>query len=537
MSRSVAFLTLFLSALLLVAWPLIGDESVRAQSIPQQWQASPHAGSMDAPAERDRMNSPGCARCHTAQGYQHEVLGGLESAAPYPEALGLTCVSCHMEGDGAGRMGPLRAETTRDACRGCHDELVTNQPDDLSWCSQWGIFEGEGGAGGTEGTPVISTHTRIENGCVACHMAPAGDGVDPSLVGGHTFRVKTKGDLPPAFNSGPCLSCHKLMTVDDLTRSQDQVQELLSGLGGLLPQRPDPETPGGTVPRFPADPSLTEVEARGSYNYWLVEKDGSLGVHNPDYTRELIEKTIEELKGREGPVLPEPELGTQIDHVIWAVPDLDRGVDLFKEMSGVTPVVGGVHPGRGTRNSLVSAGENTYVEIIAPDPGQMPLDPETTPVQAFAHQISTMSGPEVDMFAFSAPDLEAIKEKAKGLGLEVVGPSPGQRMTPEGVLIRWSHVDFIGHDFGQFLPFALDWLDSPHPSTTSPKGALIEGITVEHPQAEELGRLYEGLGIPAEVVEAEKPRIVVRMRSELGAFELTSGVRIPAKLTTQSGAC
>ena len=213
----------------------------------------------------------------------------------------------------------------------------------------------------------------------------------------------------------------------------------------------------------------------------------------------------------------------QIDHVIWAVPDLENGVEYFKQLSGIDPIVGGVHPGRGTRNSLVSAGDMMYLEIIAPDPAQMPFDPVETPVQAFATQISMMDGPEVDMFAFSSSDLEWVAARGRELGLEVVGPSPGQRMTPDGVLIRWSHLDFIGHDFGQFMPFALNWLDSPHPSTTSPEGALIEGITVQHPRADELRRIYQALGVPAEVVQADEPMIIVHMRSERGSFELTSG--------------
>ena len=219
-------------------------------------------------------------------------------------------------------------------------------------------------------------------------------------------------------------------------------------------------------------------------------------------------------------------VSTQIDHVIWAVPDLDRGVELFREMSGVNPIVGGVHPGRGTRNSLVSAGENMYLEIIAPDPAQMPFDAEGNPVQAFASVISTMANPEVDMFAFSATNLETIAERARELGLNVVGPTPGQRETPDGGLVRWSHVDFIGHGFGQFVPFALNWLDSAHPSTTSPTGAVIESITVEHPRADELRRIYEGLGVPAEVVQADEPRIIVRLISETGSFEVTSGTSL-----------
>lgn len=217
----------------------------------------------------------------------------------------------------------------------------------------------------------------------------------------------------------------------------------------------------------------------------------------------------------------EPKI--QIDHIIWAVPDLDEGADYFEKMSGVKPIVGGVHPGRGTRNKLVSAGDNMYLEIIAPDPAQMPLDPVNKPVQAFADKISKMASPEVDMFAYSTTDLEAAAEAGRKLGLKVVGPTPGQRKTPDGVLIKWSHVDFIGHGFGQFIPFALNWLDSPHPSTTSPKGAVIEGVTVEHPRADELRKIYEALGVPAKVVQAAEPVIIVHMSSDKGSFEVRSG--------------
>ena len=127
------------------------------------------------------------------------------------------------------------------------------------------------------------------------------------------------------------------------------------------------------------------------------------------------------------------------------------------------------------------------------------------------------------MFAFAVPDLEEIAERARELGLEVVGPSPGERRTPDGTLIRWSHVDFLGHDFGQFLPFAINWLDSVHPSETAPSGPILERVVVEHPRAEELRRLYEALGIQGTVVQAAEPRIVVDFMSPTGPFTLTSG--------------
>ena len=75
---------------------------------------------------------------------------------------------------------------------------------------------------------------------------------------------------------------------------------MLETLAALLPQRRNPDQPRLREPRYPADPSLTEVQARASWNYWLIFKDGSLGVHNPRYTRALLRNSIAELQAAGG---------------------------------------------------------------------------------------------------------------------------------------------------------------------------------------------------------------------------------------------
>ena len=264
----------------------------------EQWKASPHAGSMDTPKEKESMNKKGCAKCHIAQGYHEVILAGRESSAPYKDPAGLTCIACHHPFDDESKPGKLRAGSAGNSCLGCHNIVVTNSERGFSACPQGSVQQGLGGAEFAGREYPSGAHAGLEKGCVSCHMAPPPDGPGRDIVGGHTFlAVAGEEEEDAILNENACDMCHGAISMEAVRRSQEKFKALLEELAVLLPKKPaasDEET--DPVPRFQKDPSLSEVEAMAAFNYYLIEKDGTYGIHNPAYTRTLLEESIARLE-------------------------------------------------------------------------------------------------------------------------------------------------------------------------------------------------------------------------------------------------
>lgn len=204
-----------------------------------------------------------------------------------------------------------------------------------------------------------------------------------------------------------------------------------------------------------------------------------------------------------------------LDHILWGAPNLEAAVATFADLSGVEPAVGGSHTGFGTRNRLLTLGENLFLEVIAPDPAQSVT---TERVEALAG----MPHPGLISFCVAGAEIGAFAEKAKAAGIGTREPRSMGRTRPDGVKLAWQTIHLVDEEMGTALPFLIDWQESPHPSTSTPGGCSLIEFSVLHPNAPRLRAIFDGLEIPVPVKAAARPGFLARLETPKGEVVLTA---------------
>lgn len=205
-----------------------------------------------------------------------------------------------------------------------------------------------------------------------------------------------------------------------------------------------------------------------------------------------------------------------VDHLLLGVSDLDRGIAWVEEKSGVRAMVGGSHPGVGTRNALVSLGGRRYLEIIAPDPAQTAL--------TLRFDLRTLPEPRLITWAAATQDIDVLAKKAREAGVEIEGPQPGSRKRPDGTVLRWRTLGLkvdLAADGVDPIPFFIEWAsDSRHPSTDSPRGCELEALEIAHPNAHAVNGVLSKMGVDAAAKPGPRAVILATVRTPKGPWKL-----------------
>lgn len=204
---------------------------------------------------------------------------------------------------------------------------------------------------------------------------------------------------------------------------------------------------------------------------------------------------------------------TSLDHLVYAVPDLDSAVRDFSELTGIVPVMGGPHVGVGTRNALVGLGGGAYLELIGPDPQQPP------PAAPRPFGIDGLVHPALRGWGLRTDDLDAAIAAARAAGYDPGDVWPFRRRVPGGTLLEWRISRQHPLREVSLAPFLIDWGGSPHPSATLPAGLTLQELTLGHPQPVQVRGVCAALG-GADVPVVASPRPVLVARLAMGESQL-----------------
>jgi hypothetical protein len=266
------------------------------------WSTSVHGSGTAAEYAGGR---DGCTGCHSGASFSKMIAAGQTPATYEGDAADVThqdCRTCHqihVTYTGADwaleTTDPVTLYAFEDAtydggngnlCANCHQPrrlMDVAEDGTVDWNSthygphhgpQSAMLLGIGGAGEVEGK-AASHYAMVENTCVSCHMGESDN---------HTFI--------PVVTA--CQGCHADAENFDINGTQTEVAGLLEELKAALVAKGmlEEEADEAIVGVYP------EADAAALWNYiYIAHEDKSLGVHNPSYTRALLEASLATLAG------------------------------------------------------------------------------------------------------------------------------------------------------------------------------------------------------------------------------------------------
>ncbi len=291
-------------------------------SIGSYYNKSGHA----LPVSEQRVN---CSPCHQGATFvkwidnNKDTTGFAATVTPAELAVSITCAACHDPHTAQLRQASVDSlrngfhftpSGKSQVCSYCHSSRysvkvrVTTKAPYYGWTNRYGPhenpqydmlvggngYEYDGGIGG------LTTHAKLEDGCVTCHMQ--GRTRSGNTLANHSMHMT--GDTAYGFNAVTvCKECHG--EVEDFNQikaaydydgdgqiegTQVEIQGLLDRLKAILPQDANGEPVTMSVDSLKVKGHPEYVQ--GIWNYYFVKNDGSMGVHNATYAVSLLQKSL-----------------------------------------------------------------------------------------------------------------------------------------------------------------------------------------------------------------------------------------------------
>jgi Glyoxalase-like domain len=198
---------------------------------------------------------------------------------------------------------------------------------------------------------------------------------------------------------------------------------------------------------------------------------------------------------------------------VYGTPDVEATTARLRKEHGLNLVVGGRHPGRGTRNTLANLGDGAYLEVVGPDPDQP--RPELSPFG-----VHDLDSERLITWAVRTDHMADALAHARAAGYDPGAAASMQRATPGGEMLTWELTQPPLGDDGGLVPFIIDWGDTAHPTTTLPEGATLTELIGSHQNAAKLKNTLSALRVELSVHQGKAPSLTAVINGPNGRFRL-----------------
>lgn len=212
--------------------------------------------------------------------------------------------------------------------------------------------------------------------------------------------------------------------------------------------------------------------------------------------------------------MPNSAVDPLLDHLVFATDDLEATVSAFAAATGVEPVPGGRHDGRGTRNYLVGFGPSSYLEIIGPD-----LEQPAAALGNALFGLGELRGSRLATWAVRPDDLGSAVVAARAAGADLGEVRPMTRRTTAGELLSWHLASVHPAPFDGIVPFLIDWGATRHPASAGLPQVDPVAFTATHPDPVAVTAALTALGVTLPVT-AGAPALFAELSGPTGTRHL-----------------
>jgi hypothetical protein len=204
----------------------------------------------------------------------------------------------------------------------------------------------------------------------------------------------------------------------------------------------------------------------------------------------------------------------QIDHLVYASPTLEQGMAEIQELTAVKPVIGGKHLQWGTWNALISLGPQCFFEIIAIDPAQSYVGP-------IIFDLDTITESKLVRWVAKSNRIPEQVKLAEAAGFSLGPVIEGQREKQDGTLLKWSLTDPLSNPGDGLIPFLIDWRDTPHPGSATPKGCMLLALSGKHPNPGIIQQMLQAIELDFEIEKGKTIELTATIQAPNGLIKIS----------------